>query len=647
MCGIVGFWQLSPDQSQDSMQSIIEKMTDTLIHRGPNSQGLWIDEQVGLALGHRRLAIVDLSPEGHQPMISEDRRYVIVFNGEIYNFLTLQTQLKKLGYHFRGHSDTEVMLAAFSQWGIEALSHFVGMFAFALWDRQERVLYLGRDRLGEKPLYYGWQNNTFFFASELKAFSPHPQWRGEIDRDVLALFLRYNYIPAPYSIYQGIYKLPPGTFLTIPYSSPKQPLKPVSYWSAKQVVEMGVNSPFKLTETEAIEQLENLLKNAIKQQMIADVPLGAFLSGGIDSSTVVSLMQVQSSQPIKTFTIGFYEEKYNEATYAQAVAQHLGCDHTELYITPKTAIDVIPQLPTIYDEPFADSSQIPTFLVAQLARQKVTVSLSGDGGDEIFGGYSQYFWGQNIWRSLGWIPAPLRGIIAKMITGLSPDTWNHLFKQLPVSPFSYFPAGDSLYRLAGVLSEKQGEGIYKYLMSQWQDPASVVIGSQELTTPLNNPQMWANVSELLQQMMYLDTITELPDDIMNKVDRATMKVSLESRAPFLDHRVLEFAWSLPLSFHVRQGKGKWLLRQILSRYLPNNLTERPKKGFSVPLNEWLRSEQLRDWATYLLDEKRLQSQGFLNSKLITQKWTEHLSGDYNWQSHLWNVLMFQGWLEQK
>ncbi|MGK7875491.1 MAG: asparagine synthase (glutamine-hydrolyzing) [Xenococcaceae cyanobacterium] len=652
MCGITGFWDSYPTKSKHWMGKIIQQMLYPLIHRGPDDEGIWSDEVAGIALGHRRLAIVDLSPEGHQPMLSADERYALVFNGEIYNFLELRYQLKQLGHHFRGHSDTEVMLTAFSQWGVEAaLQCFIGMFAFALWDRQESALFLGRDRLGEKPLYYGWIGETFLFASELKAFKAHPQWQPEIDRDPLALLLRYNYITAPYSIYKGIYKLPPGTFLTLTTHSlsgaAKSIPQPTTYWSMQGVAEAGVRSPFTGSDTEATEQLEHLLTDAIRRQMVADVPLGAFLSGGIDSSTIVALMQAESSQPIKTFTIGFDEEGYNEANYAKAVAEYLGCAHTELYITPETAIAIIPKLPTLYDEPFADSSQIPTFMVAQLAKQQVTVSLSGDGGDEIFGGYTQYFWGRGIWRSLGWLPASWRCTVAQMITTLSPDTWNSLFAAFPLSGFTYFPPGDSLYRLVAVLSEKQPEAIYRHLMSQWQNPEAVVIGATESTTALNNPQRWADLSDLFQGMMYLDSITELPDDILTKVDRATMGVSLESRAPFLDHRVVEFAWRLPLSLKVRQGKGKWLLRQLLSRYIPQSLLERPKKGFDIPLDNWLREGKLRDWAEALLSEHRLKSEGFFKPQLIRQKWVEHLSGRYNWQSHLWNVLMFQAWLEEQ
>lgn len=648
MCGITGFWDFSGQISAKHNLDIIEQVLKTLVHRGPNDSGIWLEPQAGLALGHRRLAILDLSPEGHQPMVSADDRYVITFNGEIYNFLDLRQQLKQLGYPFRGHSDTEVMLAAFSEWGLQvAVDRFVGMFAFALWDRQERTLHLGRDRIGEKPLYYGWMGNTFLFGSELKALKAHPEWRGEIDRNALALFMRHNYIPAPYSIYQGIYKLPPGTTLTLETANPKLTPTPIPYWSAQSVAESGIAHPFSGTDTDAIECLDRLLRDAIRQQMVADVPLGAFLSGGVDSSTVVALMQAQSRQPVKTFTIGFHEDSYNEAKDAKAVAQHLGTDHTELYVTPEEAIATIPKLPALYDEPFADSSQIPTFLVAQLARQYVTVSLSGDGGDELFGGYNRYFWGRRIWQQIGWMPHSLRNTAAHLLTARSPQAWNHTFTRLapflPKALKQRLP-GDKLHKLAEVLGVESPEAMYLMLVSLWKNPASLVIGASEPMTALTNPQLRANLPDFSQQMMYLDTITYLPGDILTKVDRATMGVSLEARVPFLDHRVVELAWQIPLAMKIRNGQGKWLLRQVLYKYVPPNLIERPKMGFGVPIDSWLRGS-LRDWAEDLLSETRLRREGFFDPQPIRQKWAEHLSGDRNWQYYLWNVLMFQAWLD--
>lgn len=648
MCGIVGFWDNSQQLNTDQLAPMVQRMSDTLLHRGPDDGGTWVDAEAGIALGHRRLAIVDLSPEGHQPMVSADGRYVIVFNGEIYNFLELRRQLEQLGHRFRGHSDTEVMLAAFSQWGLDAaVKSFNGMFAFALWDRKERVLHLGRDRLGEKPLYYTRLGQTFLFASELKALRAYPNFNPEINRNALALYLRHNYIPAPYSIYQGVYKLPPACILTVQLGG--STTQPIPYWSAQSIAEAGIAQPFTGSETDAIAQLDALLRDAVNLRMVADVPLGAFLSGGIDSSTVVALMQAQSNQPVKTFSIGFYEDSYNEAKYAKAVAQHLGTDHTELYITPAEAIAVIPKLPTLYDEPFADSSQIPTFLVAQLARQHVTVSLSGDAGDELFAGYNRYFWGRRIWQQIGWIPYPLRNAAASALTMRSPQAWNQTFTSLqPLLPASFKQQnpGDKLHKLAEVLAVESPETMYKGLVSHWKEPEAIVLGSSEPLTALTNPQGWANLPDFTQRMMYLDTVSYLPDDILVKVDRATMGVSLEARVPLLDHRVMELAWQIPLGMKIRNGQGKWLLRQVLYKYVPPSLIERPKMGFGVPIDAWLR-DKLRDWAEDLLDEQRLRQEGFFNPQPIRQKWAEHLAGDRNWQYYLWDVLMFQAWLDEQ
>ena len=646
MCGITGFWNPSQQLTSDLLEAIARQMSNTLLHRGPDDGGTWVDAETGIALGHRRLSILDLSPEGHQPMLSANGRYAITFNGEIYNFLDLRKQLEQRGNRFRGHSDTEVMLAAFSEWGVEAaVKQFNGMFAFALWDRQERVLYLRRDRLGEKPLYYGWLGKTFLFGSELKALKAHPNFQTEINRDALALHLCYNHIPTPYSIYRGIYKLPSACILTVTLSDTLS--QPVPYWSAKAAAEFGIANPFTGSETEAIAQLDSLLRNAVSLRMMADVPLGAFLSGGIDSSTVVALMQAQSSQPVKTFSIGFYEDSYNEAEQAKVVAEHLGTDHTELYVTPEEAIAVIPKLPSLYDEPFADSSQIPTFLVAQLARQKVTVSLSGDGGDEVFAGYNRYFWGRSIWQKIGWMPKTIRQLGAQALTSSSPQTWDSLFSRFQAvlpGQFQQRLPGDKIHKLAEVLAVPNAETFYKNLASLWKNPSALVLNSSEPPTALSDSQYWLNLPDFAYQMMYLDTITYLPDYILVKVDRASMGVSLEARIPLLDHRVVEFAWRVPLGLKIRNGKSKWLLRQVLYQYVPPSLIERPKMGFSVPIDTWLRGA-LRDWAEELLDENRLHQEGFFNPQPIRQKWEEHLSGTRNWQHHLWDVIMFQAWLE--
>ncbi len=647
MCGICG-WINNSSSTTINYRSTLEQMNNTLLHRGPDSGGIWIDETAGIALGHRRLAIVDLSPEGHQPMVSVNGRYVIVFNGEIYNFLELRRELEPLGHSFRGGSDTEVMLAAFSEWGLEkSVQRFNGMFAFALWDRQERLLHLGRDRLGEKPLYYGWVNQTFLFASELKAIKAYPDFPAEINRDALALYLRYNYIPAPYSIYKGIYKLPPACVLTVEPNGNSS--EPIPYWSVQSIAENGINHPFTGSPSEAIAKLDSLLQNAVSLRMMADVPLGAFLSGGIDSSTIVALMQIQSSQAIKTFTIGFYEDSYNEANHAQAIANHLGTDHTELYLTDKDAIAIIPKLPTLYDEPFADSSQIPTFLVSQLARQQVTVSLSGDGGDELFAGYNRHLWGRNFWQKIGWIPQPLRQIAADTLTSISPQIWDTLFNNfdalIPAKIKQSHP-GDKVHKLSNILSISSPKALYRRLVSNYNDLDSLVLAGTEPKTILNSLEQWGEFADSTQQMLYLDTITYLPDDILVKLDRASMGVSLESRVPFLDHRVVELAWQLPLNLKICQNQSKWLLRQVLAQYVPPHLMERPKMGFAIPLHHWLRG-YLRDWAETLLDEQRLKQEGFLNVQPIRQKWEEHLAGDRNWQHYLWDILMFQAWLEHQ
>jgi len=649
MCGITGFINVSRLMGHEELLAIATGMADMLYNRGPNDSGAWVDDNTGIALGHRRLSIIDLSPEGHQPMHSTSGRYVVVFNGEIYNFKQLREELEPLGYYFRGHSDTEVLLAAVEHWGIEdAVKRFIGMFAFALWDKKKRMLYLVRDRLGIKPLYYGWLDKTFAFSSELKAFKKHPDFKGTIDRNSLTLLLRHNYIPTPYSIYENIYKLSPGTILTISCDGNIELSTPKTYWNIKEIVERGNTNIFKGTVQEAVDYLDKLLRDAIKMRMVADVPLGAFLSGGVDSSTVVALMQVQSAQPIKTFSIGFHESGYNEADHAKAVASHLSTNHTELYVSSAQALSVIPKLPNLYDEPFSDSSQIPTYLVAQLARQHVTVSLSGDGGDELFAGYNRYFWGRNIWQKIGWMPNTTRQFLAKVITLLPPHTWENIFLKLgPVLPkkIKQRNPGDKLHKLAEVLAVNSPEGMYHNLVSHWKNPAEVVIGAFEPPTVLTDRNCWANLQDFTQQMMYLDMVTYLPDDILTKVDRASMGVSLEARVPILDHRVVEFACQLPLTMKIN-GQGKWLLRQVLYRYVPKKLIERPKMGFGVPIDHWLRGP-LREWAEELLNENRIKQEGYFNPEPIRKLWQEHLSGERNWQYYLWDILMFQAWLEKE
>jgi asparagine synthase (glutamine-hydrolysing) len=655
MCGIAGFL-FEHTQRTEQPEYVIQDMITAISHRGPDDAQHWVDKHAGFALGHRRLSILDLSPAGHQPMTSACGRYVIAFNGEIYNHLDLRTELEKAGaiqamdWSWRGHSDTESLLAGFTAWGIKAtVKRCVGMFAFAVWDKKERVLTLGRDRLGEKPLYYGWQglgnDSVFLFGSELKALKAHPAFLARINRDALCLLMRHNYIPAPHSIYHGIFKLPAGSLLSISLDR-REPMVE-TYWSLTDVAVTGNRSALQSSPQEMVDALEQLLKSAVRQQMVADVPLGAFLSGGIDSSTIVALMQAQSERPVKTFTIGFNEAGYNEAVHAKAVAHHLGTDHTEMYVTPQQAMDVIPKLPTLYCEPFADSSQIPTFLVSQLARHKVTVSLSGDAGDELFAGYNRYVLASTLWNRISRLPSGMRTLIAHSIHMMSPSVWNTLLGPLQrFLPLSLRQAniGDKLYKGAGVLAAKNVDDLYLGFVTHWQ-PQDLVIGGQEPLTCMHGARLSLDGLDPVQRMMAIDAITYLPDDILVKVDRAAMGVSLEGRVPFLDHRVVEFAWQIPQALKLRDGVSKWILRQVLYRYVPKELIERPKMGFGVPIDAWLRGP-LREWAESLLNEQRLHQEGYLNPIPIRQKWAEHLSGKRSWQYLLWDILMFQTWLEE-
>jgi len=646
MCGITGFVSLK--NSDLAWREPLKWMTETLDHRGPDDEGQWFDSDAGVALGHRRLSIIDLSPEGHQPMRSSSGRYHLTFNGEIYNACELRIELESAGHGWRGRSDTEVMLAAFEQWGIAAaVKRFVGMFAFALWDQKERALHLVRDRLGEKPLYYGWMGKTFLFGSELKALRAHPDWRGEIDRNALATLMRHNYIPAPHTIYKGIHKLLPGTILTLRVAEGLSQ-KEATYWSASEIAQAGVTNPFTGSETDAVDHLDSLLRSTISQQMVADVPLGAFLSGGVDSSAIVALMQAQSARPVKTFTVGFTESDYNEADEARTVADFLGTEHTELYATPEDAMEVIPKLAAIYDEPFADSSQIPTLLVSHLARQHVTVSLSGDGGDELFYGYTRYHIAQELWSKMSLFPPAMRRSVARIIRGVPLSAWNNLFGPNSRLLSRYRPdssVADRLQSVADVLSLERREQIYRRFISHCKEPASLVPGSRELSGIISGDESTKGILGFSEWMMLTDIVSYLPNDILVKLDRASMTASLESRAPFLDHRIVEFAWRLPMSMKYRDGVSKWILRRVLSRYLPEELSGRPKKGFAIPIGRWLRGP-LREWAEALLDERRLK-ESFFDPEPIRRTWAEHLSRRRNWEGYLWNVLMFQQWLDQQ
>lgn len=617
-------------------------MANTLTHRGPDDGGVWSDASAGVALAHRRLSILDLSPAGHQPMASPSGRYVLAFNGEIYNHRDLRARLG--GMSWRGHSDTETMLAAFEAWGVErTLRQSVGMYAFALWDCRQRTITLARDRLGEKPLYYGWCGDSFLFGSELKALHAHPDWCSEVSRGALSSFMRYGYVPAPHSIWRGISKLLPGTFLTISADAPGGVLPtPVFYWRARDVA-MADRRP-EFDDAQASHELDALLRDAIGGQMVADVPLGAFLSGGVDSSVIVALMQAQSTRPVRTFSIGFAEDDYNEAVHAKAVAAHLGTDHTELYLSPGDALGVIPRLPDMYDEPFGDSSQIPTHLVAAMARKCVAVSLSGDGGDELFGGYNRYFLGSAMWRGISPVPQAVRHGASNALSALSPMTWDRIGRMLP-HRLRQPMLGDRVHKLASVLGASTSDEVYRWLVSHEREPGSLVVGASDLPLWADAEAASFSRTDVAERMMFSDLVSYLTDDILCKVDRAAMATSLETRVPLLDHRVVEFALKLPRSMKIRNRQGKWLLRQVLYRYVPKELIERPKQGFGIPLDAWLRGP-LREWAETLLDERRLRREGYLQPGPIRQKWQEHLSGRRNWQHWLWNILMFQAWRER-
>lgn len=640
MCGLCGFVELGAPRSRERLSKLLDVMSGTLKHRGPDSDGQWLDAENGLGFGHRRLAIIDLSPAGHQPMHSADGRFVIAYNGEIYNHQMLRKELEGKGCRFRGHSDTEVILAAVSTWGAEeAIGHLNGMFAYALWDRNHNSLQLVRDRLGKKPLYYGWMGDSFLFGSELKALRAHPSYRHEIDRDALASFLRFSYIPSPSTITKGIAKLPAGCHVTLKDLEPGQLPRPIVYWSPAMAMRRGREQPFVGDTQEALAELETLLSNAVNTRMVADVPVGALLSGGIDSSTVVALMRSQSDRPVRTFSIGYDDRQYDESTHARKVASYLGTEHTELRVSARQALDVIPGLPHLYDEPFADASQIPTFLVAKLARQDVTVALTGDGGDETFAGYNRYLWVDRITRAAAWAPRPLRKFVSAALRGISPGTWDRVFDvTLPLARRPSRP-GESLHKVAEVLASDSLMEVYRRLTSQWDHPSSVVLESNE-SDPQPDPGVEPDA--IAESMMCLDMSSYLPDDLLVKVDRASMGVSLELRAPLLDHRVTEFAWSLPLSMKIRDGKGKWLLRQLLEKHVPRKLVDRPKMGFAVPISTWLRGP-LKPWAEELLDPQRLKSEGFFDPQPIMEKWHEHQTEQRNWQYQLWSVLMFQAW----
>ena len=659
MCGITG---LFGRVDQKSVEVVVNNMTNALYHRGPDDSGVWGDADSGIALGHRRLSIIDLSKEGHQPMHSKCGRYVMVFNGEIYNHKELRILLTDKGIenNWHGHSDTETLLAGFSLWGIKNTLHkIVGMFSIAVWDKKYKKLYLMRDRFGEKPLYYGWIGGGFAFGSELKSLRCCPGFTDTVDRDVLAMYLRYCYVPAPYSIYENIYKLEAGYLLSINVDGTiDRNLSPVqmkcntdsfsieSWWSLKDIIEEKSRILIS-DEVDAIDCLEGKISDSIKLQSIADVPLGALLSGGIDSSCIVALMK-QHVSSVKTFTIGFNEGAHNEAVYAKRIAEHLETEHTEMYVSSSDALSVIPTLPSLYDEPFADSSQIPTHLVCKLAKSQVKVVLSGDAGDELFGGYNRYLWANNIWSKVSWLPKPMRLLFSNILLSISPNNWDYLFSLITNmlnSDSNTKLFGDKVHKMAarlGVVNDL--DDLYLSLVSEWDDPSSVVIGAGNSYGTLTDKMKNTSIDGIEHRMMYWDSVSYLPDDILCKVDRASMGIGLETRVPFLDHRIAEFAWSLPLDMKIRNGQSKWILRQVLYKHIPRDLIEREKAGFSVPISEWLRGP-LKKWAEDLLDRSRLESEGYFSPDIVHARWNDHISGTRNWAYSLWGILMFQSWLE--
>lgn len=640
MCGITGFINFS--SLPDTPANIVSYMSAHIRHRGPDDHGIWFDEDARVALGHRRLSILDLSSAGDQPMSSPSGRYIIVYNGEIYNHNELRKKLQTEGAApvWRGHSDTEVLLAALDHWGLQkTLEHLNGMFAFAVWDRKLRQLILGRDRVGEKPLYYGSHSKYgIFFGSELKALQAYPGFSGEINRDILTLYLRYKYIPAPHSIWKNIWKLPAAHYLIIPGGVHSVP-QPVNYWDLHAIAQIGASAPVREAPS-LVNDLDELLQAAVASRMEADVPLGTFLSGGIDSSLVASLMQARSQNPIRTFSIGFHEQAFNEADHAKAIAKHLGTNHTELYVTSTDALNAIPSLPKIWDEPFSDTSQIPTFLLSKMTREHVTVSLSGDGGDELFGGYERYFQAARMKHKLDRLPPILRKALATILEARPVVSGAACMNAMLPKNYQVHRIREKLNKLKILLHSDTSEVFYKQFISHWKTPTDVVLEASEPTFLPNF--IGENFDDFRQMMMCFDTLTYLSDDILTKVDRASMAVSLEARVPLLDHRVIEFAWKLPMSYKIHNGTGKYILRQVLDRYVPRTLIDRPKMGFGVPIDQWLKGP-LHDWATELLDETRLRNDGFFDPLRITQIWKSYNRGISGWHYYLWDILMFQAW----
>jgi len=639
MCGFAGF--VGRVGTRESELAILGRMARALLRRGPDEEGLWLDPDGFVGLAHRRLSVVGLGPEGRQPMRSASGRWLIVYNGEIYNFQVLRDELAKAGAGFRGTSDTEVLLAAIEAWGIDgAVSRSVGMFAFALWDTQKKVLHLVRDRFGEKPLYCGWQGDSFLFGSDLAALREHPRFDGDVDREALSLLVRYNYVPAPLSIHRGLGKLEAGTRLELQFRDGRWTEKRLIYWSAIDTAGRSTAAPFVGSAAEATEIAHRLLRDAIKGQMLAEVPLGAFLSGGIDSTAVVALMQSLSERPVRSFTIGFENPDYDESSYAAAVAAHLGTSHRTCLLGADESLALIPRLAEYYSEPFADASQVPTALVSRIAREEVTVALSGDGGDEVFGGYNRYVWVERLWRRTAMLPLAARVRLSRVLLRTSPASWDAGLGTIT----GLRQPGEKLHKFAGMLGAATPRELHERLTTFWH-AGNPVLGSGHSVAPRPaEDRLWWSPRSMTEAMMLVDTVNYLPDDILVKIDRAAMGVSLETRAPFLDHRLFEFLWSLPLAFSIGPRGGKQILRDILDRYVPRKLVERPKSGFALPIHDWLRGP-LRDWGESLLDEARLHREGYFDAGIVRQAWDEHLSGRRNRQYELWSILMFQSWQE--
>ena len=645
MCGIAGVLYAHPMIGSEQLSTQVKKMSDAIVHRGPDDCGEWINADVGIGLGHRRLSIVDLSSAGHQPMQSANSRYVISYNGEIYNFSEIRADLEKRGHGFKGHSDTEVLLESIACFGLEkALAKLNGMFAFALWDKEQHKLTLARDRIGKKPLYYGWCGEVFLFGSELKALRVHSAFDDEIDRGALGQFIQYCWLNGPATIYKNIKKLSPGSYLQVDQSSFYQPKSPITYWSAMQVANNGLASPYVGSYQQATEELDAMLMESVQQRMIADVELGALLSGGIDSSLVVAMMQAQSIRKVKTFSIGFHEATHNEAEHAKKIAEYLGTDHTELYVTPQECMDVIPKLPEMYDEPLGDVSQIPTYLVSKLAREQVKVVLSGDGGDELYAGYTRYFRCVDHWEKHERVPKIIRPAIGHSMDSAAKFLWA-LFGSTKTGADvrGWRRFGAKLEKRARRIDAKNPLELFVKMMARYKDISDIVIQNHNSETMLSNKSDWPQFSEAILNMMMMDTMCYLPDDILVKVDRASMANSLEARCPILDKNVFEFAWQLPFEMKINEDGGKRILKEVLAKYVPKELTERKKMGFGVPIGNWLRGP-LKEWAEDLLDPIKMQQQSYLNPPTVTRLWKQHQSGWRNHNDLLWAILMFQAWL---